>query len=97
MCREAHTWYTNNPKVTEIDRKDEFVFYLAANDLVKGELSRDDIIDLKAAKYDNFDEFKSNYDKVHCIAFCNEKKRWIIESTCSCTKFQKEFICMHLF
>lgn len=39
---------------------------------------------------------KKNNDIVHTIYFCNEKKRWIHESTCTCKLFLKEFLCKHI-
>lgn len=96
ICREAYTWYSNNPCVTQTDKKDEFVIYLTKNDRLKEKLSHEELIHFKCAKYDSFDEFKANYQKVFHINFCNDKKRWLTDSTCSCKTFQKEFLCKHL-
>ena len=51
---------------------------------------------LKNHKYDTFDEFKKNADMIYTIKFCNDKKRWSLESVCSCRQFQRDFICKHL-
>lgn len=79
----------------QIDQKDEFVTYLAANDGINF-ATPEALIELKRKNFVTFDEFKKDGDKVLTIKFCNEKKRWITESICSCRIFQKEFICKHI-
>lgn len=95
MFRDAYTWYANDPTVIQTKKQDEFVTFLAANgqfDVGKyGTLT-----ELKNRRYDTFDEYKKNCDSFYTIRFCNVKKRWMKESTCSCRDFQNNFICKHL-
>lgn len=96
MCREAYTWYSRNPCVIEIDKRDEFVLYSATNDKMIEKLSREELINLKNEKYNSFDDYKVNYENLCNIMFCMDKKRWSTCSTCSCRTFQKIFLCKHL-
>lgn len=54
------------------------------------------LLALKNKRYDTFDELKEHRNKVLTVHFCNDRRRWIIESTCSCRVFQRNFICKHL-
>lgn len=95
LCREAFTWYGQNPPVLEVDRQDEFVMYLAANDGMN--ITTPHILtELNNKNYYTFDELKAERDKVLNIEFCNEKKQWNTKSICSCRVFQKEFMCKHI-
>lgn len=96
MCRLAYEWIKNKPSVTEFERRDDFLVYLAANDQINKPLSREEIIEIKTSKYVTFDEYKNNYDTIIVMKFCNVKSRWNIDSTCTCVSFQKKFICKHL-
>lgn len=51
---------------------------------------------MKTKRYETFDELKENHNKVLTVHFCNDKRRWIQESTCTCGNFQRNFICKHL-
>lgn len=84
-----------NPTVIQNDAKDEFIFYLAANDGTNVH-TPDTLIELNGESYDTFDDLKINRDKVLTIKFCNAKERWATNSSCSCRLFQKEFMCKHL-
>lgn len=79
----------------EIEKRAEFVIYLAANDGIKIASPRT-LTEWNNRSYDSFDELKAERDKVLNIKFCNDKKRWQTESICSCRIFQKEFICKHI-
>lgn len=95
LHRDAFTWYGKNPTVIQIATQDEFTFYLAANDGTHVS-TPETLIELNSESYDTFDELKSNRDKVLNIKFCNTKERWATESSCSCRRFQKDFVCKHL-
>lgn len=45
--------------------------------------------------FDSFDDFKRNYRRVYKVKF-NMSRRWNVDSTCSCSIFQKNFMCKHL-
>lgn len=89
MFRTAYSWYMKNPSVIITKKYEEFIQYLAA-----GHDNKDK--ELKKEKYETFDEYKENRDHVYMIKFCNVKKRWLTESTCSCRYFQNNFICKHI-
>lgn len=78
-----------------IGQDDEFVKYLIAN-FESETLNPVQLLTMKNRRYDNFDELKENHKKLLTVNFCNHKKRWILESTCDCRDFQRNFICKHL-
>lgn len=92
MHREAYTWFDNEPTVVKTHEHGELIRYLVAKDSIV----ETDLVTFKKKKYDTFDEYKNNFDKVISIKFHKCKEQWMTESSCTCRTFQKMFICKHL-
>lgn len=74
MYREAFAWVETGPCVAQFHQNDDFIIYYLKSENITENYSKEKMIELKTFKYETFDDFKANFNKIYSVKLRCSKK-----------------------